>query len=167
MLAWFQNIATCQELERGDTRWTGTVTRSHSALLAACSLLTTGARSKCPFQSSSCLSLAGVRMKWMWFCSRPLHLGRGQKDQTEQNRGFERIISQTQGLLLGLDTVCLVTIYLCNCQAQRSLFIKGPTPGSFGMLNTSADYKGLRSVQRMKDCTLFIVLLLLGGWLKS
>lgn len=89
--------------------------------------------------------------KGMWFCSCPSHLGRVQKDQTEQNRGFERIISQTQGLLLGLDTVCLVTIYLCNHQAQRSLFIKGPTPGFFGMLNTSADYKGLRSVQRIKD----------------
>lgn len=69
----------------------------------------------------------------------------------EQNRGFERIISQTQGLLLGLDTVCLVTIYLCNHQAQRRLFIKGPTPGFFGMLNASADYKGLWSVQRIKD----------------
>lgn len=89
--------------------------------------------------------------KGMQFCSRPPRLGRVQKDQTEQNRGLERIISQTQGLLLGLDTVCLVTIYLCHRQAQRSLFIKGPTLGSFGMLNASAYYKGLRSVQRIKD----------------
>lgn len=105
--------------------------------------------------------------KGMQCCSQLPHLWRAQKDQMEQNRGFKRIISQTQGLLLELDTVCLVTIYLCNHQAQRSLFIKGPTPGSFGMLNTSADYKGLRSVQRIKDWTLFIVWLLWGGWLKS
>lgn len=89
--------------------------------------------------------------KGMQFCSHPPRLGRAQKDQTEQNRGLERIISQTQGLLLGLDTVCLVTIYLCHRQAQRSLFIKGSTLGSFGMLNASAYYKGLRSVQRIKD----------------
>lgn len=89
--------------------------------------------------------------KEMQFCSHLPHLGRAQKDQTEQNRGLERIISQTQGLLLGLDTVCLVTIYLCNRQSQRILFIKGPTLGFFGMLNTSADYKGLRSVQKIKD----------------
>lgn len=89
--------------------------------------------------------------KGMPFCSQLPHLGRAQKDQMEQNRGFKRIISQTQGLLLERDTVCLVTIYLCNHQAQRGLFIKGLAPGSFGMLNTSADYKGLRSVQRIKD----------------
>lgn len=105
--------------------------------------------------------------KGVQFCSCPPHLRRMQKDQTEQNRGFERITSETQGVLLGLDAVCLVTIYLCHRQAQRSLFIKGLTPGSFGTLNTSADYKGLWSVQRIKDQTLFIILLPLGEWLKS
>lgn len=56
--------------------------------------------------------------KMMQFCSHPPSQGRSYKDQTEQNRRLERIIFQTQGLLLRLDTVCLVTIYLYNRQAQ-------------------------------------------------
>lgn len=100
-------------------------------------------RKKMPI--SVCVMFAPLlkpQKKGMQFYSHPACIRRAQKDQTEQNRGLERIVSQTQRLLLGLDTVCLVTIYLCNHQAQRSLFIKGPTPGSFGMLNTSADLQG-------------------------
>lgn len=123
-------------------------------------------RNKMPI--SVCVMFAPLmkpQKKGMQFYPHPACIRRAQKDQTEQNRGLERIVSQTQRLLLGLDTVCLVTIYLCNHQAQRSLFIKGPLRAPLACLTLPQTYKDLRSVQRIKDWTLFIVLLMLGGWL--
>lgn len=115
----------------------------HSDFLAACLLHTAAAGSKCPFFSVPFLSPhSSQKGRGVALFDLPC-LGQAQKNQTEQNREFERIISQTQGLLLGLDTVCFVTIYLCNCQAQRRLFIKGSTMGFFGMLNTSATLRAL------------------------
>lgn len=142
------------------------VARPCLALLAACFLLTTSAGPRRWFLSVLCLSSCW-NQRGMGAVLFPIHPGRLQKDQMEQNRAFERTISQTQGLLLELDIFCLVVFYLCSHQAQQNLFIKGPIPGSFDILNTSIDCNGLRSVQRIKDWTLFIVLMLLGGWLKS